>query len=337
VTSNILVYEGKVCAGTVDRDIACFTEEGEKLWEKEVDGIVGGLTVGDGLIFVTTENGVKLYALDITNGETKWIYNAGNMLSTPLYVKDMVVVTTSSGEILAIKDGKLLWSKQVYACGDVNSNSYIAASEKYIYASSMHKLNILDFKGNVVGEFEFPGNEEPGRPLVTKDMVIIPTKTSKKANVYLLWKGKAKLKEIKVLESGEVWMPSLSAAYGDIYVAVRVPDMIYRLGDNEKPIIGKIKAELSNETLKVQTTVKDERSGIYRVLLFYTKDSKWKQKDMTHSRRYTVEPVGGYGLNEEPYEVEVPIKDKIELYVVAIDNVGNYAISEVKAYTLTTQ
>lgn len=334
VTSNILVYNGKVCAGTVGGDVACFSEDGNKLWEKEVDGIVRGLAAGNGAIFVTTENGKKLYAFDISSGEIRWVYDAGNMLSTPLYVNGIVVVGTSLGEITAIKDGNLLWKKQVHTGADVNSNSYVAASEKNIYVSSMHKLYVLDLEGNIAGEFELPGNEELGRPLVSKDIVVLPVKTSKEAKVYLLWKGTTKLKEIKVLESDEVWMPSISAAYGDIYIAVRVPDMIYRLGDDEKPVIGEIKAELSNGTLKVHTTVKDERSGIYKVLLFYSNDSRWKHKDMFPSRRYVIEPVGGYGLNEEPYEAEIKINDKVELYVVAIDNVGNYATSEVKAYML---
>lgn len=205
-----------------------------------------------------------------------------------------------------------------------------------MYAVAWNKLYILDFEGNVIGDLEIPKGEEPGRPLVTEDIVILPVKTSKKAKIYLLW-GTVKLNEIKVLESDEVWTPSISVAYGDIYVAVRVPDVIYRFGDDEKPIIGGIKVKLSNETLVVNTTVKDVESGIYRVLLFYSYNSEWEYKDMQLSKRYFTEPIGGYGLEEEPYEAEIPIKDEVELYIVAIDNVGNYAVSEVKAFRIVEE
>jgi len=130
-------------------------------------------------------------------------------------------------------------------------------------------------------------------------------------------------------------MPKVSVGYGNIYIAVRVPDMIYMLSDKDKPSIKGIKAELSNGSLVVKTTVKDERSAIYRVLLVYSiNGSEWKYQDMELSRRYIMEPIGGYGLNDEDYEAKIPVtaNSTVEFYVVAIDNVGNYEFSEVYGY-----
>jgi len=46
-----------------------------------------------------------------------------------------------------------------------------------------------------------------------------------------------------------------------------------------------------------------------------------------------MEPIGGYGLGEELYVTEVPVEiARIELYVIAIDNVGNYEVTNVYGY-----
>lgn len=72
---------------------------------------------------------MKLYAFNASSGEIKWVYDAGDMLTTPLYVNGTVITSNSIGEILVIKDGKLLWKKQLSLRSGVNSNSYIAASK----------------------------------------------------------------------------------------------------------------------------------------------------------------------------------------------------------------
>lgn len=333
VTSNMVVFDGKVRAGTVDGIISCFTESGEKLWERKVDGIVRGLAYGEGSLFVTTENGKRLYALSPSSGEELWSYEAEGTLTTPLYVQGMVI-TSSYGKVMALKDGKLLWARNAGVRSDSSGNSYIATSGKQIFAVSWNKLTVFDLKGNAVGNFTLPEGEEPGIPLASEDVVVLPTKSPNAAKIYLLWRGQFLLDSFKVLESDEVWMPSVSAAYGSIYVAVRVPDMVYRLGDEEKPEIGEINVEFASGSLKIQTTVKDAQSGIYRVLLFYTQNSEWVSKDMQLSRRYVMEPIGGYGLEEEQYEAEIPIGGKVEIFVAAIDNAGNYAVSEIRAYAV---
>ncbi len=342
VTSNIVVVDGVICAGTVDSYVSCFSENGEPLWSKQLEGIIRGLAYGHGTLFVTTEVSTKLYAFDLKTGKSKWIYDHGDMISTPTYAGGKLFFTDSSGNVVAISEnGNFLWKKFVGAGGDVNSNPLLAVSENRIYVARTIgegplQLYSMDFDGNIVGNFTLITDEYPGIPLATHDMVILPVKKDYGyAKIYLLWKGTQKLYELKVLENDEIWMPKVSVGYGNIYIAVRVPDMIYMLSDKDKPSIKGIKAELSNGSLVVKTTVKDERSAIYRVLLVYSiNGSEWKYQDMELSRRYIMEPIGGYGLNDEDYEAKIPVtaNSTVEFYVVAIDNVGNYEFSEVYGY-----
>ncbi len=344
VTSNLLVADGKVCAGTTwgDARVYCFTEDGEFLWSTRLEGNIRGLAYGEGMLFVTSEPTKKLFALDANTGEKKWVYEHYSGVNTVAYVKEKIIFTDSSGKVVALsKNGRLLWKKDVGAGSDVNTNSYLAVSENGIYVvrtlgERPFQLYTLDLNGNVIGDFAIKKDEYPGIPLATKDIVILPVKKDYEySKIYILWRGMEKLNEFKVLESDEPWMPRVAAAYGEIYVAVRVPDLIYRLVDKEKPSIRDVKVEPLNTSIRVETMVQDERSAIYKSLLVYSvNDSKWVYKEMQVGRRYVTEPIGGYGLSEEPYEATIPLKpgSKIEYYVVAIDSVGNYNLSESYAY-----
>ncbi|MEM1510668.1 MAG: hypothetical protein QXQ31_06025 [Zestosphaera sp.] len=54
---------------------------------------------------------------------------------------------------------------------------------------------------------------------------------------------------------------------------------------------------------------------------------------MTITANYVVEPIRGNGLEEEVYIAEIPVEvARIELYVVAVDNVGNHEVSDVHGY-----
>ncbi len=52
---------------------------------------------------------------------------------------------------------------------------------------------------------------------------------------------------------------------------------------------------------------------------------------MNISKRYFIEPVGGYGLTEEVYTAEIQVRPNsaIEFYIVAIDEAGNYETSKI--------
>jgi outer membrane protein assembly factor BamB len=344
VTSNLLVADGKVCAGTVHSDarVYCFTEDGKFLWSTKLEGNIRGLAYGDGTIFVTSEPTRKLFALDASSGEVKWVYQHDSGVNTAAYVEGRIIFTDSSGRVAALsKDGQLLWKKNVGAGSDVNTNSLLAASRNGIYVARTLgeeplELYVLDLDGNTIGSFTLLDGEYPGIPLVTEDIVVLPVKKNfEYSKIYLLWRGTAKLYELKVLESDEPWMPRVAVAYGEIYAVGRIPDVIYRLVDEEKPVIKEVRAELLNASMRVKAVLQDERSAIYRAILVYSiNGSDWKYEEMQPSRRYVTEPIGGYGLSEEPYEATIQLKpgSRIEFYVVAIDNVGNYAMSEGYAY-----
>jgi hypothetical protein len=66
---------------------------------------------------------------------------------------------------------------------------------------------------------------------------------------------------------------------------------------------------------------------------------KWNYMEMEISRRYLVEPIGGYGLEEEVYDAIIPVQPNttLEFYVVAIENSGNYGVSDVYAYQVSKE
>ncbi len=345
VTSNLLVADGIVCAGTIHSDsrVYCFSEDGKFLWSTKLEGTIRGLAYGDGMLFATSESGKKLFALDASTGMIKWVYEHDNGVNTPVYPGE-IIFTDSVGNVVALsKEGKLLWKKNIGAGSDVNSNSLLAVSKNRIYAARTLgerplQLYVLDLDGNVIGNFSMGENEYPGIPMTTNDVVVLPVKGDRYSKIYFLWKGTAKLHEIKILESDEAWMPRLAASYGEIYVTVRVPDLIYRLMDKVKPVISGVETELLDSSMKIKVMVQDEQSAIYKAILVYSiNGSDWKYNEMQISRRYITEPIGGYGLNEEPYEATIPIKpgSKIEYYIIAIDNVGNYDTSDTYAYRVS--
>lgn len=90
--------------------------------------------------------------------------------------------------------------------------------------------------------------------------------------------------------------------------------------------------------MKISATLGDKRSAIYKALLFYrVNGSKWRSLEMLPERRYAIEPIGGYGLKAEPFAASIPAQPAgsvVEYLVAAVDNVGNFAFSEVKRYSV---
>jgi len=344
-TSNLLVADGKVCTGTVDGNLYCFSEKGEMLWNVHAGGIVRGLAYGEGKLFVTSENQKVIHAYDIKTGENLWKYEHESIVGTPLY-KGKVLFADSSGRVVCIDENETILWKRDYGVGiDVNSNSFLAAGRE-IYASrnlGERPLNLIKigFDGERAGEFFVDGKERPGTPLVTEDIVLLPVTNSNYSKVYLLWRGFEKLGEIKQ-EGEEVFMPKISVASGEIYMLLSINGsraVLYKLSDDEEPVIGNIlvalKEEDAEKIIGINTTVKDERSGIHKVLLVYSvNNSDWSYREMELERRYVMEPVGGYGLSEEPYEAKITLKSSsaAQFYIAAIDKLGNVGFSEIYAF-----
>ncbi|MEM2208260.1 MAG: PQQ-binding-like beta-propeller repeat protein [Sulfolobales archaeon] len=342
VTSNLLTVDGKVFVGCVGPEgyIFAVSESGELLWREKIGGNVRGLTYGEGMLFATSEYRKKLYAFNPVSGRPLWIYEHDAELMTPSYGGGRVVTVDSLGRILAIStNGELLWKKHLGIGGDVDTNSYIALSNNYIYAvrslgERPRNLYVLDFNGGIVGNFTLGVDEDGGRPASSRDVVVLPVlKKGGEGKVYLLWRGFHKLSEYHFSECGSSgWMPKVSIAYGEILV-VACPSTLYRLADVVKPTIGGIEVSY-NETLIIKVKAYDEQSALHKVLLVYSiNNSLWNYKEMDIARRYVMEPIGGYGLWEEFYITEVSIGiGRVEFYVIAIDNVGNYQLTNVYGY-----
>ena len=67
--------------------------------------------------------------------------------------------------------------------------------------------------------------------------------------------------------------------------------------------------------------VQDGQSGVYKALAAYKKGEEWHYVEMELARRYIMEPIGGYGFNEEKYIATIP---NVEYVVIMVDNAGNY-------------
>ncbi|MEM0203937.1 MAG: PQQ-binding-like beta-propeller repeat protein [Archaeoglobaceae archaeon] len=344
VTSNLIVAEGKVYVGSVRDEgyVFCVSEDGNFIWRNKVGANVRGLAYGDGVLFVTSEPSKKLYALNAKTGAIIWVFEHDAMLNAPSYRNGKIILSDSQGNLLALsKDGKLLWKKFLGVSGDVNNDPYIAVSDRSIYAvrglgEGPLNLLILDFDGNVAGNFTMASDERGGKPVASRDVVILPAvKERGGSKIYLLWRGSQKLSEFE-FPSGDGWIPTLSVAYSEIYVAS--PNVLYKLSDTEKPKISSVEVKLANETLIFNVKAYDEGSALYKVLLVYSlNNSPWNYTEMEISRRYVMEPIGGYGLAEEDYTARVEVKPglTVEFYIVAVDNSGNYETSKVYAYRIS--
>ena len=53
----------------------------------------------------------------------------------------------------------------------------------------------------------------------------------------------------------------------------------------------------------------------------------WHYVEMEITRKYVIEPVGGYGFNGEEYIASIP-NNKNKYVIIIIDNVGNYVLHE---------
>ena len=357
---NLLVSGGRVCAASEDK-VYCFTEDGREAWSAQLSGgSVIGLAASEGVLYATTpgtaEEKAALYAFDLRSGKLLWkhVPEYGGM-SAPLAKKGMVFYV-STGTLKAVsKEGKLLWENNVGIPTDIYDNAFIAAGESALYAVNpvRRAIFVVSYGGNITGSFTFEEEEQPaGAPVVAGDVVLLPvvkefTGGSDYSRIYLLWRGTAKLHELSfpVKEYPNV---KVSAAKGRVYVIARaerrgeVEHLLAVYGDEEAPVIREVtdvRRAHDNESVKISATLGDRRSAIYKALLFYSVNgSVWRSVEMAPERRYVMEPIGGYGFEEEPFSASIPAQpagSEVRYAVAAIDSVGNYALSEVKSYVVT--
>ncbi len=334
-TSNLLVADGEVCAGSVRDEgyIYCFTEDGKAVWKGRIGGNVRGLAYGNGILFATSEGGNSIHAFDIKTGRELWRYTYKDAVSTPLY-RDGRILFIGGGKLVAISsNGEFLWEKNIAGGEDVNTNAFLAVGDR-IYAprnigERPLELYTLNFDGKIAGKFRLEGDERAGAPVVTENVVILPVTGRDYAKIYFLWKGKSKLSEFK-LNGDEIFMPKIAISHGKIYAVFsddrmdgRTNHVIVQFKDSQKPEIRKVEETEHNGSVDVKALIQDKQSGIHRVLIAYRNDSVWHYVEMELARRYVMEPIGGYGFGEEEYMATIP---KAEHVIMAIDNSGNYIL-----------
>ena len=355
-SGNLIVSEGMVCVAAENR-IYCFTEDGEPAWSYQVEGgAVLGFAASDGVLYATTpgtaEEKAALYAFDMKSGRLLWKYSPGGGMSAPVAKRGRVFVL-SDGLVALSEDGKELWRKSLGTGSDIYGNPYLAVSESRLYAvrdlgERPLNLYVLDFSGNVVGNFTFAEDEQPaGAPVVAGNLVLLPVvKWGENAytKIYLLWRGTAKLHELSY-SGREVARPKASAAGGRIYALwwlgsrAEAKHQLTVFGDEEAPEISDVtyvRSARASESVKISATLGDGRSAIYRAVLFYrVNGSAWQSVEMLPERRYVMEPIGGYGFEAEPFAASIPAQEAgsvVSYLVAAVDSVGNYAFSEVRRY-----
>ena len=332
VSSNLLVVNEKILLGSSSPDgyVFCFNNNGKLLWKDKIGGIVRGLAYGDGIVYAVSEPKTEIHAFDVETGKKIWVYKHENMLSTPIFKNGKLILIDSSGNLLILSsEGKLLLKKFLGLGGDVNSNSYLACGD-YIYTPRTLgerplNLYVIDFNGNIIGEFKLEENENAGAPVISRKMVLLPVVGKDYSKIYFLWNGIHKIDEYK-FKCEETYMPKLCVAYGKIYTIFnydRANRILIKFEDKEKPEILKVEEIKQNGNIEIKVLAKDNQSGINRVLVFYKKDSDWDYKEMELARKYFIEPIGGYGFNEEEYNVKIP---DVEYLIIVIDNIGNFTI-----------
>lgn len=108
-------------------------DNGEILWQKDLSVIFNSTPICDGESVYISSSDNKTFALNVENGEIKWIhYGIAKSLAIfgsaqPVVYKDVLIASYSSGEIYAInkKTGENLWSQDLNLNQVYNSDFFL--------------------------------------------------------------------------------------------------------------------------------------------------------------------------------------------------------------------
>lgn len=344
VTSNLLVIGDKIFLGSIRDEgyVFSFTQDGKLLWKTKLGGTIRGLAYGENILFVTSEPLKNVWALDAENGKVLWVYKHDSSVSTPVYTDENPMA--EGGEKLFFIDGrghlvsldaltgKLEWRKGIGGGSDVNTNAFLGIDGigGRIYAPRVIgerplTLHTIGFDGEVLGTFQLKEDERLGIPLIARQIVILPVIANNYFKLYFLWKGVSKLYEFK-MEGEEIYMPKVAVGSGKVYAVFsydRMHQVLVVFGDTKKPEIKNVEEKEHDGIWEVKALAQDEQSDIYMLVIAYKEGENWHYVEMELSRRYVMEPIGGYGFNEEEYVATIPTR---EYLLICIDNVGNYVL-----------
>jgi outer membrane protein assembly factor BamB len=133
-TPKIFAADGKIFAVAGINKVAALSEvDGKILWTKEIASIPSSAPVSDGKFVYVSSNDNKTYALDAATGDLTWV-QSGIVRTTaifgfanPVILKDLLIVSYSSGEIYALKksSGEAIWSQDLNLSKATTSDFYL--------------------------------------------------------------------------------------------------------------------------------------------------------------------------------------------------------------------
>ncbi|MEM4137530.1 MAG: PQQ-binding-like beta-propeller repeat protein [Candidatus Anstonellaceae archaeon] len=162
-------------------ELYCYNLFGKLIWFAKVGEAYKTLPVYDkenDIVFFASATSSTLFAFQATTGSLLWYYMTdGFIMSEPLVVKNKVIFGTPKGEIIALdaKEGKEIYKK-------VLSQPIILRGQlldKYAFFSTANNLviGLNTENGEIV--FNHYVKTQPTYPLLFKNTILVPTKTSK--------------------------------------------------------------------------------------------------------------------------------------------------------------
>ena len=128
-SSTMAIADGIVYMTTLEGVAAVDIVTGEDIWYRSGLDVGGLAALADGVLYTVGYYDGSLYALDITDGSTRWVYKSesySSISSLPTVAEGMVYIGGNDGYLWALnKDGSLEWK---YKHDSVTDYNYIIRS-----------------------------------------------------------------------------------------------------------------------------------------------------------------------------------------------------------------
>lgn len=162
IRSRLAVNEEKVFLGGDDYyAYAVSKSTGRKLWTFKTNSVVDSIVVTDGIVYLKSILGGRLYAVDATDGTEEWVWNFGDHSHQELAVDEDTVYLDSSGSFFAVdaQTGSLRWKTRHGASIVGTSRPVVIDGVAYVENAEDGILNAIDTQdGTEIWSFEPRGD-----------------------------------------------------------------------------------------------------------------------------------------------------------------------------------